>query len=818
MNLHTIRHRTRCCEGLATHQRSFSRRLFLEPLEDRRLLSVECPACYHPSGVVDVTGTASTVEQPTMEVTGLNPWPGSPSGDVVVEGQDYSVPLLADWDSDGLVDLLVGEKTTDGQGKVSFYRNTGTAEQPTYENPVCVTINGEDLTVDAEGCLGVFPRVADLDGDGNQDLILGRADGRIQLFQNIIGNDSSDEDTCRPSLDSSIFLEFGLPGAKQQIDVGLRATPDVADYNGDDRLDLVVGALDGQVRVFLNESASGLPDFREATNLSVDDELLVVPEMRSSPSMGDLNGDDLKDLLCGNTEGQLYLYTNVGTNEAPLWAGGKLVEVEGRTIDLPGAARSRPFVGDYNNDGTNDILVGAADGVVRLYAGAELTFRYPSPLHLVDAEGRTVEIDFNENTVLVGAATWCGVCSTFKDWTTQLQSQDQLAGLRLVFAFGDESDLGQGTFVNPTFLEGLPGEVVFIGSDSAAAPSAFPTLYDLVEQQFTTSISAFEWVESWLEPVANSLPLPTDAGDSPPPTAMNRQIYDCSFGFMEPGCFLDLEYGGYTFGRSEGQPERGPNPLEGTKYFGLTDVDDAYDLLGQAQTYYWEKFGRNGANNLGGVADPGSADPTVTRAHTFRPDDYSAAFTGDRFSFGTWSVVPDSVGRAYSDAVNYFALDWGDNPSFEYFTLRLSYDDVMGEMFEYYVTGTNDWIHFPARTTQVGPPNLADPNSTPHDPPYADRFHSPDFYCGDTGYKWTWNKGVPNKAAYLATMGGSFNSCEVQGLGHEKVEKIWYRANMTYFTVSETFNSAYVQACLSTLEEGRLESAEENAEKAAFRP
>ena len=60
------------------------------------------------------------------------------------------------------------------------------------------------------------------------------------------------------------------------------------------------------------------------------------------------------------------------------------------------------------------------------------------------------------------------------------------------------------------------------------------------------------------------------------------------------------------------------------------------------------------------------------------------------------------------------------------------------------------------------------------------------------------NSSVPNKAAYLTAMGGSFNGTSITGLGLAKVEQIWYRALTAYYTDSETFNGAYValrQAC-----------------------
>ena len=96
---------------------------------------------------------------------------------------------------------------------------------------------------------------------------------------------------------------------------------------------------------------------------------LVVDFVRSSPHVAELNGDGLFDLLSGNTDGQLLLYPNVSAVPVPAFDGHEAVEADGVPINLPGAARSRPFVCDWNADGRSDVLIGAGDGLVRLFLG-----------------------------------------------------------------------------------------------------------------------------------------------------------------------------------------------------------------------------------------------------------------------------------------------------------------------------------------------------------------------------------------------------------------------------------------------------------------
>jgi hypothetical protein len=98
---------------------------------------------------------------------------------------------------------------------------------------------------------------------------------------------------------------------------------------------------------------------------------MFVPSLRSSPHVEDLDSDGKKDLLLGNTEGQILFYSNQGSDSAPVFSGYSLVESDGAPINLDGVPRSRPFVCDWNDDGVKDLLVGSGDGYIRLYMGMD---------------------------------------------------------------------------------------------------------------------------------------------------------------------------------------------------------------------------------------------------------------------------------------------------------------------------------------------------------------------------------------------------------------------------------------------------------------
>ena len=280
-----------------------------------------------------------------------------------IQAAGYSVPSLSDWNGDGVDDLIVGEKTLADEGKVRIYLNQGTAIAPVYGESFYAQSLAADLAVPASGCLGVFPRVFDWTQDGRKDLVLGLADGTVQVAL----NENTDTD---PVFGTPIAVQVGPVGAKVDVDVGNRATLDIVDWNNDGRFDVVLGDFDGRVHVLINAADTGLPDFVSETVVTAGSGDLLVPGGRSSVAVGDLDGDGQKDLVAGNTDGQLVFYRNIGSDSEPEFGEHGLIRSGGDVIDLAGVPRSRPFLGDANGDGALDILVGASDGLVRQYNGS----------------------------------------------------------------------------------------------------------------------------------------------------------------------------------------------------------------------------------------------------------------------------------------------------------------------------------------------------------------------------------------------------------------------------------------------------------------
>ena len=179
---------------------------------------------YHPGNLYFFKGSADGTFAKGEFINGAD-------GNPVNVGPAAAV-FAADFDGKGLLDLVIGNI----QGEVFLLQNlAGTRAQPKFAQPKKLRLgNDQQVQGDAGPC------IADWDGDGKLDLIVGDNSGAVRLYRNQSRERTPDFANAR-ILVKATSQNYEAPAKEGAATVGTRTKPHVADFNGDGRLDLLVG-------------------------------------------------------------------------------------------------------------------------------------------------------------------------------------------------------------------------------------------------------------------------------------------------------------------------------------------------------------------------------------------------------------------------------------------------------------------------------------------------------------------------------------------------------------------------------------------------
>jgi hypothetical protein len=251
----------------------------------------------------------------------------------------YSIgsPALVDLDNDGDLDMIHGEY----YGNYQYYQNTGTASAPSFTTAVQNPFGLMSTSLFA------WPTFADLDADGDKDLMLGEYYGFLRYFENT------------GTASAPAFTNMG-PSPFGTTTVSLTAHPALADIDSDGDFDLFVGEYTGNIMYFQNTGTASVPSF--TTPIANPFGITPVGSIRS-PFFTDMDSDGDLDLLVGEYPGNFQYYQNTGTASSPAFAA-PLNNPFNLTAPNTFAFLS---MGDLDADGDKDLLIGEGLGVFQYY-------------------------------------------------------------------------------------------------------------------------------------------------------------------------------------------------------------------------------------------------------------------------------------------------------------------------------------------------------------------------------------------------------------------------------------------------------------------
>lgn len=269
-----------------------------------------------------------------------------------------------DADGNNVEDLLIGSVSI---FNLTMLYNFGT---PTYASFLSQDISFPSYNTPFNTSSFGSPAFIDVNNDTKTDLMVSMYDDGSANINNIWYYKNNGTNNNQFELQQKDFLLDNM------IDAGENSNPCFLDVDGDGLKDIIVGS--GGFKDYVNPTVSKLLLYKNIGTTSspsfnlVSDDFLEVSSFNISnpvPAVGDIDNDGDTDIVVGILDGRILLYENTaGANQVPVFIYKGLLK-DGNNTNISVGLNAAPFLIDIDRDGKTDLVIGKRNGNLILYKG-----------------------------------------------------------------------------------------------------------------------------------------------------------------------------------------------------------------------------------------------------------------------------------------------------------------------------------------------------------------------------------------------------------------------------------------------------------------
>jgi len=311
--------------------------------EDKELFDL-CNCDFNGDGLNDVASTNNTDDAGSTSITVYQNITQSSQTEIAFQkinsvnlntGKGARNVTCADLNGDGKPELVVG-KGGGNADRIYVFKNVSTTNAIKFD-PFITILLSENVSSSTTRRL----KIHDLDKDGRPDIVMtDQGVGNIFIFGNKSANGLIDFPTsARQVIATSAGSLVGL---------------DVADFDGDNKPEIICNSDKASMFLLPNESAAGTINMGIPKTISIPGANLV------NLKVGDLDNDGDKDIAVSNLVNNIFVLVNNGDKDNYNLSSPKYIET--------GRAPWGLDIGDLNGDGLPDILVATTDASDKLTA------------------------------------------------------------------------------------------------------------------------------------------------------------------------------------------------------------------------------------------------------------------------------------------------------------------------------------------------------------------------------------------------------------------------------------------------------------------